>query len=156
MATLDTLRKLIREEVRAAFQEQVSEILKEAISVNKTTKQQVIEVETPKKPNVPNTLNTKVAKPVAPVLSPGNPLNSLLAETARSMSEDDVNTLSFNSNSVGAFAGIPPAQTETPVVDSVSDMFATARPSSNMDMIQINAVPDFTNLMNNLKAKGAI
>lgn len=156
MTNLETLRKLIREEVRAAFQEQLSEILKEAITVNKGAKQQITEVGKPAKSNVPSTLNTRVARPVAPVLSPGNPLNSLLAETARSMSDEDVNTISFNSNSVGAFAGGMPAQVETQVVDSVSDMFASARPSSNMDMIQINAVPDFTQLMSNLKAKGAI
>ena len=156
MASLDILRKLIREEVRAAFQEQVSEILKEAISVNSAARQQITEVEKPKKPTPPNTLNTKVARPVAPVLSPGNPLNSLLAETAQSMISEDIETLSFNSNNALGFGGSQYIQSEPPAASSVEGMFASARPSSNLDMIQINEVPDFTNLMSNLKSKGAI
>jgi hypothetical protein len=35
-------------------------------------------------------------------------------------------------------------------------MLATARPSSDPSMVQINEVPDFTDLMSKLKAKGAI
>jgi hypothetical protein len=35
-------------------------------------------------------------------------------------------------------------------------MLATARPSSDPSMVQINEVPDFSALMSKLKAKGAI
>jgi hypothetical protein len=35
-------------------------------------------------------------------------------------------------------------------------MLATARPSSDISMVQINEVPDFSDLMSKLKAKGAI
>jgi hypothetical protein len=43
-----------------------------------------------------------------------------------------------------------------PVVESVDQMLATARPSSNMDAIQINAVPDFTALMSKMQQNGQI
>jgi gamma-glutamyl:cysteine ligase YbdK (ATP-grasp superfamily) len=45
---------------------------------------------------------------------------------------------------------------ETPVVDSMNDMFASARPSSNFDAIEINAVPDFSGVMAKMKANGEI
>lgn len=157
MSKLDTLRKLIREEVRAAIQEQLAEILKEAITVNKQARQPLAEVEKSKKPQIPGTLNTKPFRPaVAPQLSPGNPLNSLLAETAYSMTADDVSTLSFDSSDAMGFMGGMPINSDVPVAQSVGDMLSTARPSSNIEMVQINTVPDFTELMSNLRAKGAI
>ena len=41
-------------------------------------------------------------------------------------------------------------------VGDVNGMLATARPSSDISMVQINEVPDFSDLMSKLKAKGAI
>jgi len=38
----------------------------------------------------------------------------------------------------------------------VNDMFANSRPSSNLDAIQINAVPDFTALMAKMQQNGEI
>ena len=136
MANLDALRKIIREEVRAVFQEELAGILKEAIMAPKSTST-IMESSRPiSKPVVPATMNRSVPKPVAPVLSPGNPLNSLLAETAQSMTEDD-------------FAGFggQGVEKDTPLVESVGDMFANARGSSNLEAIQINAVPDFSHMM---------
>jgi hypothetical protein len=43
-----------------------------------------------------------------------------------------------------------------PVVESVGEMFAAARPSSNLDAIQINAVPDFTALMAKMQQNGEV
>ena len=156
MSKLDTLRRLIREEVKAAIQEQLAEILKEAITVNSTVKQQITETEKPKKQAIPGTLNTKPPRPVAPQLASGNPLNSLLAETAYSMTSDDMSSLSFNSSDAVGFGTALPMQAESQVTDTIQGMFATARPSSNIEMVQINAVPDYTELMSNLKAKGVI
>ena len=53
MAKLDILRKLIREEVKSAIQEQLAEIIKEAITVNSHAKQRITEVSKPKKPSIP-------------------------------------------------------------------------------------------------------
>lgn len=134
MAKLDALRKIIREEVRAVFQEELAGILKEAIIANKG-QQTITESPRPKAP-VPSTLNRAIPKPVAPVLSPGNPLNSLLAETAQAMTSVDY----------GAFGGQEIVR-DAPVVESVDQMFAAARKSSNLEAIEINAVPDFSGVM---------
>jgi len=136
MANVDALRKIIREEVRAVFQQELAGILKEAIIANKG--QQTITESTRSigKPAPPATMNRSVPKPIAPVLSPGNPLNSLLAETAQSMTMDDYE----------GFGGMG-VEKEVPVVESVGDMFANARGRGSVEAIQINAVPDFSHMM---------
>jgi hypothetical protein len=136
MANLDAFRKLIREEVKAVFQEELAGILKEAIIANRG-QQTIVESTRPiAKPAVPATMNRSTPRPIAPVLSPGNPLNSLLAETAQSMTMDEFGDL----NGQGV-------ERDVPIVESVGDMFANSRGSSNLEAIQINAVPDFTHMM---------
>lgn len=136
MANLDAFRKLIREEVKAVFQEELAGILKEAIIANRG-QQTITETARPiGKPAVPATMNRSVPRPIAPVLSPGNPLNSLLAETAQSMTMDEFGDL----NGEGV-------EKDVPIVESVGEMFASAKGRSNLEAIQINAVPDFTHMM---------
>jgi hypothetical protein len=136
MANLDALRKLIREEVKAVFQEELAGILKEAIIANRGTQTITESSRAKAAPVVPATMNRSVPKPVAPVLSPGNPLNSLLAETAQSMTVDDFE--GFGGQTV---------ERDIPVVESVGDMFANAKGRGSVEAIQINAVPDFTHMM---------
>lgn len=143
MAKLDALRKIIREEVRAVFQEELAGILKEAVMANKP-QQLVNETVKPKTP-VPGTLNKQTPRLIPPMLSPNNPLNSLLAETAMTMTAKDFE----------GFGGTA-APVEAQVVDSVDGMFASARKSSNLDAIEINAVPDFTGIMAKMKANGEV
>ena len=145
MADLNAFRKLIREEVKAVFQEELAGILKEAIMANKG-QQTITESARPKTSSqTPATLNRQVPRPIAPILKPGNPLNSLLAETAQSMTMDEFGDL----NGQGV-------ERDIPIVESVGDMFANARGSSNLEAIQINAVPDFTGVMAKMKANGEI
>lgn len=144
MAKLDALRKIIREEVRAVFQQELAGILKEAVMANKP--QQPVSEAVKPKASVPGTLNRQAPKLVPPVLGPNNPLNNLLAETAISMSPKDFEGL----------GGISMTSADVPVVDSMGDMFASARPSSNLDAIEINAVPDFTALMAKMQANGEV
>ena len=136
MANLDALRKIIREEVRTVFQQELAGILKEAIMAPKGS-QTITESSRPVvKSTTPTTMNRSVPRPVAPILSPGNPLNSLLAETAQSMTMDEFGDL----NGQGV-------ERDIPTVESVGDMFANSRGSSNLEAIQINAVPDFSHMM---------
>ena len=136
MANLDAFRKLIREEVKAVFQEELAGILKEAIIANRG-QQTIVESTRPiAKPAVPTTMNRSVPRPIAPVLSPGNPLNSLLAETAQSMTMDEFGDL----NGEGV-------EKDIPLVESVGEMFASAKGRSSVEAIQINAVPDFSHMM---------
>lgn len=143
MAKLDALRKIIREEVRAVFQEELAGILKEAVMANRS--QQPITEAVKPKPAPVGTLNTQPPRLVPPTLNPNNPLNSILAETARSMSPSD-------------FADIGGASGErnVPVVDSMGEMFASARKSSNLEAVEINAVPDFSAIMAKMQANGEV
>lgn len=136
MANVDALRKIIREEVRAVFQQELAGILKEAIIANKGQQTITESARSTGKPVAPATMNRSVPRPIAPVLSPGNPLNSLLAETAQSMTMDDY-------DSIGGME----VERDTPVVESVGDMFANARGRGSVEAIQINAVPDFSHMM---------
>lgn len=146
MANLDALRKLIREEVRAVFQEELSGILKEAI-LNKGGSSTIVESSKPAKSKIPGTLNSQPVRPFTPPnFGSNNPLNGILQETALSMTTNDL--ASFG---MGQTPMVEPA-----VVDSVDGMFATARKSSNLDAIEINAVPDFTGVMAKMKANGEI
>ena len=139
MANIDALRKIIREEVRAVFQEELAGILKEAIMAPKST-QTITEAARPIGKSVPPaTMNKTVPRPIAPVLSPGNPLNSLLAETAQSMTMEDFQGI----------GGID-VDRDTPVVESIGDMFASAKGRSSVESIQINAVPDFSHMMSKM------
>jgi len=140
MAQLDALRKIIREEVKAVFQEEIAGILREAIITNRDSRS-IVESSAPKKSQIPNTLNTQSVnqKLVPPVLSPGNPLNSILAETAMTMNPEDFGNLGDTGNVKDA-----------PIVESVDQMFASARKSSNLAAIEINAVPDFTHMMSKM------
>jgi len=144
MAKLDLLRKLIREEVRAVFQEELAGILKEAVISNRS--QQPIAETVKQKSSVPATLNKQAPKLVPPVLSGNNPLNSLLAETAMTMTPKDFEGI----------GNISATTTDVPVVDSMGGMFASARRSSNLDAIEINAVPDFTGIMAKMQANGEV
>lgn len=144
MAKLDALRKIIREEVRAVFQEELAGILKEAVMANRT-QQPIIEL-VKQKDAVPKTLNKQVPKLIPPVLAPSNPLNSLLAETAMTMTAKDFE----------GFGNISATTADVPVVETMDGMFASARKSSNLDAIEINAVPDFSGIMAKMKANGEL
>ena len=82
-----------------------------------------------------------------------SPLNALLNETAMSLQEEDVEMLSYNTDNVSHTSFFQPKE---PAVSDINSMIATARPSSNLEMIQINEVPDYSGLMKNLIDKGAI
>lgn len=145
MSKLDSFRKVIREEVRAVFQEELAGILKEAILAPKGSSS-IVESAKPSKAKIPGTLNTNPVKQmIAPNLGSNNPLNSLLAETANAMTSADF----------GAFGG-QGVEKEPQIVESVNDMFASARKSSNFDAIEITDVPDFSGLMSKMKANGEI
>jgi hypothetical protein len=151
---IDLLRKLIREEVANAIRQEMPTILREA-RTSSTTKE-VIKESKPVKKAIPGTLNTQPMRPVTNFS--GNPLANILNETAMSMGEMD--DMSFTTANIGPDSiGVDPTsffQPKQVAVGDVNSMLATARASSDPSMVQINEVPDFTQLMSKLKAKGAI
>ena len=154
VSQVDLLRKLIREEVAKAIRQEMPAILQE-IQTSSTTKQ-VIKESKPVKKAIPGTLNTQPVRP-KPNFA-GNPLANMLNETAMAMG--DMDDMSFTSGDIGPDSiGIDPTsffQPKQVAVGDVNGMLATARPSSDPSMVQINEVPDFSDLMSKLKAKGAI
>jgi hypothetical protein len=76
------------------------------------------------------------------------------------MNMGTMDDMSFTSGDIGPDSiGIDPTSFFQPsqvVVGDVNGMLSTARASSDPSMVQINEVPDFSQLMSKLKAKGAI
>jgi hypothetical protein len=149
MSKLEVLRKLIREEVRAAIKEEIVPILKEnAISPkNAPTK------------SYSNSLKEELTKSKKiKVNSTGDPLMDLLNETKMGMTGDDYRTV-FNGDSAMA-QGFPSMMnnpvSQTQVVENVGQMLNSSRPSTDVTQVQIDAVPDFSALMKNMQSKGQI
>ena len=151
---VDLLRKLIREEVAKAIRQEIPTILKE-MQIPSASKE-VIKESKKVKPTVPGTLNSRPVRPVHNFS--GNPLANMLNETAMTMG--DMDEVSFNTSNIGPDSiGVDPTSFFQPnqvAVGDVNGMLATARPSSDPSMVQINEVPDFSGLMSKLKAKGVI
>jgi hypothetical protein len=151
---IDLLRKLIREEVVKAIRQEMPAILQEVITSSAT--KEVIKESKQVKKAIPGTLNTHQMRPAANFS--GNPLANILNETAMTMG--DIDDMSFTSGDIGPDSiGIDPTsffQPKQVAVGDINGMLSTARPSSDPSMVQINEVPDFTQLMSKLKAKGAI
>jgi hypothetical protein len=133
----DILRQIIREEVTKIIRQELPKILSE----NKVITEQI-----KKKQEIPLTLNSAPTPKFEDIkFSKSNPMAAFLNDTAKNMLAEDI---SFNSSDVGP--GMHPAMLMQPKEDkvgSLNDMFATARPSSNVDMVQINSVPDFSAMM---------
>lgn len=146
MGQVDALRKLIREELRAVLKEELPKILKEVkspvISDPKKNLQEQV------KSKIPGTLNTSVPKPVK--FAGNNPMAAFLNDTAQSMLNEDFSMTTDNVHPGLAF------QPKEVKIGSVEGMLGTARPSSNIDAVQINEVPNFSGLMSKLKERGEI
>ena len=146
MGQVDQLRKLIREELRAVLNEELpkllSEVKKTPIQDPKKSLQEQV------KSKIPGTLNNQAPKPIK--FAPNHPMSAFLNDTAQSMLNED-----FSMTSGDVLPGMA-FQPKDVKVGSVSGMLGTARPSSNIDAVQINEVPDFSGLMNKLKERGEI
>ncbi len=146
MSQVNALRKLIREELTAVLKQELPKLLNEAqklpiVDPKKALQEQV-------KAKIPGTLNTSVPKPIK--FTSNNPLAAFLNDTAQSMLNED---FSMTTADVHPGLGFQPKEAK---VGSVEGMLGTARPSSNIDAVQINEVPDFTGLMSKLKERGEI
>lgn len=152
MKKLDLLKKIIREEVKAAIREELPKILKENKATNSDYRKNIQE-QVQKNSAFPLTLNEPSSKKPVVKFDSTNPLGRLLNETAISMTTDDVS--SFNNSKFGG--GIIGSQNhENASAGSVNDMINSARKSSVPEMVQIDTVPDFTGMMEKLKSKGLL
>lgn len=146
MANVEALRKLIREELRSVIKEELPKLLKEYSKPIITDPKKSLQEQV--KSKIPGTLNTSIPKP--PKFSSSNPMAAFLNDTAKNMLNEDFSMTTENIHPSLAF------QPKEVKVGSVEGMLGTARPSSNLDAVQINEVPDFSGLMNKLKERGEI
>jgi hypothetical protein len=137
------IRQIIREEITRALRVELPKIISESIQ---QTKKEVVKKDTP-----PLTLNSSPMIRYEDVKfknsNSTNPLASLLNETAMEMRNND-SAMHFSSEDVGP--GMNPIMAFQPkevAVGGVTDMLSTARPSSNIDAVQINVVPDYSQMM---------
>lgn len=164
-SALDRFRTLIKEEIREVIREEMPALIAEAVRKQgillekKEAKGQIQEAVMPKRPIIPGTLNTKPYIPAkqfqqsqSPILK-NDPISRLLSETANSMADQDV--VAFSSGVDGADPMSFMQNIDAPV-GNVDDMLASSRPSSAIEMVQVNTVPDFTELMGKLRSKGVI
>jgi hypothetical protein len=147
MTQSEALRKLIREELRAVLKEELPKLLKEnakpvMVDPKKSLQEQV-------KSKVPGTLNTQASRPQIQFTN-SNPMAAFLNDTAKSMLNED-----FSMSTADVHPGLA-FQPKDVKVGSVEGMLGSARPSSNIDAVQINEVPDFSALMGKLKSQGQI
>ncbi len=149
---VETFRKLIREEVKRALREELPSLLTEV-------REKPTAVAKPGRAF--SDLFEGMDKKKQPIIeSTGNPMLDLLNETRMTMTAQNEewpsmgtynsSTLnSYKAEMMGAFGGAP-------AVESVDQMMQTARPSTDINQVQINAVPDFSKMMGALKDKGKI
>jgi len=149
MAKIDLLRKLIREEVEAALRNQLPKIIKESLETKPVSYKSTIE-NSIKSKVPPLTLNTKRNSILENVkFSSSNPFANMLNDTITSMTPRDVNSISDSGESQFY-------QSEEVETGTISDMLSSARPSSAHELVEIDTVPDFTELMESMKRKGVL
>jgi len=160
---LDAFRKVIREEVKKAIQEEMRDILLEAVksaskpnlTEDKFTSKPYSKVESTYKPS----FSEIVAEERKPIPSTGNPMLDILNETAQAGEWRTLNGGEFNaSQAVGWNGGAPGMMggSNTPVVATVDEMIKSQGPVRDINDVNIDVVPDFSKLMGALKEKGSI
>jgi hypothetical protein len=137
----EIIRQIIREEITRALRTELPKI------INESTKKVLPQQKRPDQP--PMTLNSSPMVKFEDVKfkQSNNPLASLLNETAKDMLNEN-NTMHFSTNDISA--GIHPTMAFQPrevTTGGVKDMLTTAIPSSNIDAVQINVVPDYSYMM---------
>lgn len=146
MGQVDQLRKLIREELRAVLKEELPKLLSEVKKTTMADPKKSLQEQV--KSKIPGTLNTAAPKPIK--FASNHPMAAFLNDTAQAMLNED---FSMTSGDVHPGLAFQPKEVK---VGSVEGMLGSARPSSNIDAVQINEVPDFSGLMNKLKERGEI
>lgn len=156
MGKLDVFRKLIREEVKKAVREELSNFLGETkIPQERST--------TSYKSTLKETLGIETGKITKTPISHKDPIQQLLAETAYGMDNDEYRSLigagsemaqGFPQIAMNSNSGYVAPQPQ--VVETAAEMIASSRPTSDINQVEINNVPDFTALMKTMQNRGQI
>ena len=159
---LDAFRKIIREEVKKAIQEEMREVLLEAVksaSTPKLSTQPYVHTEGQTKPRFSEVIAEQRYQAPKPLPSTGNPMLDILNETAQAGEWRTLNGGEFNASQAVGWNGGAPGMMEgsnTPVVATVDEMIKSQGPVRDINDVSIDVVPDFSKLMGALKEKGSI
>ena len=155
---IEAFRTIIREEVRTVIKEELSLIMSTPITENKIVKKPVVEQKTKKKQKFSEIVNEEKQpqqpqKPTKPLFESKDPLAQILNETAAAGEWRSLGGGDFTAqNAVGFNGGMP--QQETKVVESVEQM-STSK-TSDINQVSIDAVPDFSGMMDKFKEEGKL
>lgn len=157
---LKDLKTLIREEMRTVIREELKDILTEAVVIASKPENKNFE-EAPYMPIKGNYKSQMQEIQGNKIRSTGNPLLDLLTETAEEGSWKSINGDGYNAQDAVSWAGgMPGMEGHTPIVASASEMIETTAQKnkyvSNLEDVRIDAVPDFSSIMNKFKEQGAI
>jgi hypothetical protein len=159
---LDAFRKVIREEVKKAIQEEMREVLLEAVksaSTPKLSTQPYVETKSQLKPRFSEIIAKQQYQASKPLPSTGNPLLDILNETAQAGEWRSLNGDGYNASDAVSWAGGMPGMmggSNTPVVSSVDEMIKSQGPIRDINDVRIDVVPDFSKFMGALKEKGSL
>jgi hypothetical protein len=159
---LDAFRKVIREEVKKAIQEEMREVLLEAVksaSTPKLSTQPYIETKSQEKPRFSEVIAEQRYTAPKPLPSTGNPMLDILNETAQAGEWRTLNSDGYNASDAVSWAGGMPGMMgglNTPVVSSVDEMIKSQGPVRDINDVRIDVVPDFSKIMGVLKEKGSL
>ena len=155
---IEAFRTIIREEVRTVIKEELSLIMSTPITENKIVKKPVVEQKTKKKQTFSEIVNEEKQpqqpqKPTKPLFESKDPLAQILNETAAAGEWRSLGGGDFTAqNAVGFNGGM--SQQETKVVESVEQM-STSK-TSDINQVSIDAVPDFSGMMDKFKEEGKL
>mgnify|MGYP001307194988 FL=1 len=155
---IEAFRTIIREEVRTVIKEELSLIMSTPITENKIVKKPVVEQKTKKKQTFSEIVNEEKQpqqpqKPTKPLFESKDPLAQILNETAAAGEWRSLGGGDFTAQNAVGFAGGMPQQ-ETKVVESVEQM-STSK-TSDINQVSIDAVPDFSGMMDKFKEEGKL
>ena len=155
---IEAFRTIIREEVRTVIKEELSLIMSTPITENKIVKKPVVEQKTKKKQTFSEIVNEEKKpqqpqKPTKPLFNSKDPLAQMLNETAAAGEWRSLGGGDFTAQNAVGFAGGMPQQ-ETKVVESVEQM-STSK-TSDINQVSIDAVPDFSGMMDKFKEEGKL
>ena len=159
---LDAFRKIIREEVKKAIQEEMRDVLLEAVKSTNTSKslvQPYVETKSQNKPKFSEVIAEQRYTAPKPLPSTGNPMLDILNETAQAGEWRTLNGGDFNASQAVGWAGGAPGMmggSNTPVVATVDEMIKSQGPVRDINDVSIDVVPDFSGLMSKLKENGKI
>lgn len=167
---LDAFRKVIREEVKKAIQEEMREVLLEAVKSASTPRslgdtnpilgQPYTEIKSQSKPKFSEVIAEQRYIAPKPIPSTGNPMLDILNETAQAGEWRTLNGGDYNASDAVGWAGGAPGMmgggSNTPVVASVDEMIRSQGPVRDINDVRIDVVPDFSKFMNTLKEKGSL